>query len=113
MIAHDESIIMKKSLTLMRELITIALAGKTEADSAVVQPAKDSQLGYRRNVVAPVSQMWYCRISRDISEIPSMPKKKPSCRRQGSLLTLKGICPIHTEPVQLRWLGLCGSSFRF
>jgi hypothetical protein len=63
MIAHDESIIMKKSLTLMSELITIALVGKTEAGSAVVQPARDSQPGYRRNVAAPVSQMWDGRIS--------------------------------------------------
>ncbi len=35
---------MKRSLTLMSELITIALVGETEAGSAEVQPARDSQL---------------------------------------------------------------------
>lgn len=35
---------MKRSLTIMSELLTIALAGKTEAGSVEVQPARDSQL---------------------------------------------------------------------
>jgi hypothetical protein len=66
---------MKTILTKMKELTRIPLVGKTEAGSAEVQPVRDSQLGYRRNVVAAVSQLWDCRISQDISEISPMPKK--------------------------------------
>ena len=66
---------MKRILTLMSELITIPLVGETDASSAEVQLARDSQLGCRRNVVAAVSQMWDSRISRYISEISLMPKK--------------------------------------
>ena len=76
---------MKKILTAMKELITIALVGKTEASSAEVQLATDSQLGYRRNVVAAVSQMWDCRISQDISEISLMPKKTSLPKARQSL----------------------------
>ena len=91
---------MKRILTLMSELITIALVGKMEASSAEVQLARDSQL-----------KATNCRW--DGSYIPAIPfydlqrqfrtllcLKKPSCRRQGSLLTAKWICPIHAEPVQ-------------
>ena len=35
---------MKRVLTIMSELITIALVGQTEAGSAEVQPARDNQL---------------------------------------------------------------------
>ncbi len=35
---------MKRILTLVSELIIMLLAGKTEAGSAEVQPARDSQL---------------------------------------------------------------------
>jgi hypothetical protein len=35
---------MKSALTLVSELITMVLAGKTEVGSAEVQPARDSQL---------------------------------------------------------------------
>ena len=35
---------MKRSLTLMSKLITMTLAGETEAGSVEVQPARDSQL---------------------------------------------------------------------
>ena len=73
---------MKKVLTLIIELITMASVGETDANSAEVQLARDSQLGHRRNAVAAVSQIWDCCISRYISEISLMPKKPP-CRRQG------------------------------
>ena len=85
---------MKRSLTRM------ILVGQTEAGSAEVQPARDSQL-----------KATNCR--RDGSYTPAIPfyelqrqfrallcLKKPPCRRQGSLLTWKWICPIHAEPVQ-------------
>jgi len=94
----------------MTELITIALVGKTEAGSAEVQPAGDSQL-----------KATNCR--RDGSLISAIPfydsqrqfrallcPKKPPCRRQGSLpsaslktgLTVKWICPIRAEPVHMK-----------
>ena len=76
---------MKRSLTLMSELLTIVLVGETEARSAEEQLARDSQLGYRRNVIAAVSQMCDCRISQDISEISPMPKKTSLPRARQSL----------------------------
>ena len=36
---------MNKDLTMIEEIITISLAGETEAGSAEVQPARDSRLG--------------------------------------------------------------------
>jgi len=90
---------MNNSLTISEDSIRIPLVGQTEAISAEVQLARDSQLGCRRNVVAAVSQMWDCRISRDISEIWPMPKKT-SLSKARILLTVKEICPIHAEPVQ-------------
>ena len=84
----------------MKKLTRILLVGETEAGSAEVQPARDNQLGYRRNVVAAVSQMCDCHISQDISEISLMPKKT-SLPQARILLTVKGICPIHAEPVQM------------
>ena len=91
---------MKRTLTTMSELIRIRLVGQTEASSAEVQLARDSQLGCRRNVVEAVSQMWDCRVSQDISEISPMPKKT-SLLKARILLTVKGMCPIHAEPIQL------------
>jgi len=66
---------MKTNLTIVTASITIPLAGETEAGSAQVQPARDSQLGHRRNVVAAVSHSRDCCIRQDISEISPMPKK--------------------------------------
>jgi len=76
---------MKRILTKMSELITIALVGQTEAGSAEVQPARDSQL-----------KAMNCRW--DGSLTPAIPfyeqgefrallcLKKPPCRRQGKSL---------------------------
>ena len=89
---------MKRILTKIKELTRILVVGETEAGSAEVQLARDSQLGYRRNVVAAVSQMCDCRTSQDISEISLMPKKT-SLQKARILLTVKGICPIHAEPI--------------
>ena len=90
---------MNNSLTISEDSIRIPLVGETDASSAEVQLARDSQLGCRRNVVAAVSPMWDCRISQDISEISLMPKKT-SLPKARILLTVKGFCPIHAEPVQ-------------
>jgi len=66
---------MNNDLTMTEEMITMLLAGETEAGSAEEQPARDSRLGYRRNVVAAVSHSRDCRIRQNISEISLMPKK--------------------------------------
>jgi len=66
---------MRRNLTTVRAPTRIPLAGETEAGSAEVQPARDSQLGHRRNVVAAVSHSRDCHIRQDISEISPMPKK--------------------------------------
>jgi len=91
--------VMKRILTLMSELIIMLLAGKTEAGSAEEQLARDSQL-----------KATNCRGGGSLT--PAIPfyeqgqfgafscLKKPPCRRQGSLLITKWICPIHAEPVQ-------------
>ena len=76
---------MKRILTKVNELTRIPLVGETEASSAEEQLTRDSQLGYRRNVVAAVSQMWDCRISQDISEISLMPKKTSLPKARQSL----------------------------
>ena len=76
---------MKRILTKMKELTRIVLVGQTEASSAEEQLARDSQPGYRRNVVAAVSRMWDCRISQDISEISLMPKKTSLPKARQSL----------------------------
>jgi len=80
---------MNNDLTITEQMMTMPLAGETEAGSAQEQPARDNRLGYRRNVVAAVSHSRDCRIRQNISEISPMPKKA-SCRRQGSLLTANG-----------------------
>lgn len=64
---------MNNDLTMTEEMITTLLAGETQAGSAKEQPARDSQLGYRRNVVAAVLQSRDCCIRRDVPEISPMP----------------------------------------
>ena len=80
----------------------IASADETEVGSAEVQPARDNQ-----------SKATNCRWGGSLS--PAIPfydsqrqfrallcLKKPPCRRQGCLLAVKVICPIHAEPVQCK-----------
>ena len=74
-------------------------AGQTQAGSVEVQPARDNQPGatdYRwggslRIPTHPLKMV--------IQNTP-MPQKTWPCRRQGTILTAKWICPIHAEPVQ-------------
>jgi len=75
---------MKRNLTIIKGLTRISSVGETEVGTAEVQPirlclragsARDSQLGYRRNVAGAVSQTRDCRIPQDISAISPMPKK--------------------------------------
>jgi len=83
----------------MSELIIIALVGKTEAGSAEVQPAGDSQLKATNcrwgGSLTPANPFY--EFQRQFRALLCL--KKPPCRRQGSLLTVKWICPIHAEPV--------------
>ena len=97
---------MKRILTKIKELTRILVVGQTEAGSAEVQLARDSQL-----------KATNCRGGGSLT--PAIPfyeheqfgaflcLKKPPCRRQGSLpsaslrtgLTTKWICPTHAEPI--------------
>ena len=77
---------MKRILTKMSELITIALVGQTEAGSAKVQPARDSQL-------KATNCRWDGSLTPAIPfyELPRQFRallclKKPTCRRQGKSL---------------------------
>ena len=88
-----------KALTQMSKLVTMMLAGKTEAGSAEVQPARDSQLNATN-----------CRWGGSYtSAIPFYQKgrfrallclKKPPAEGRLCLLNVKWICPFHAEPVQ-------------
>jgi len=91
---------MKRTLTLVSELIIMLLAGETEAGSVEVQPARDSQL-----------KATNCRWGGSLSAIPFyellrqfralLCLKNLLAEGKESLLTTKWICPIHAEPVQL------------
>jgi len=80
---------------------TISLAGETEAASAEEQLARDNQPGvtdYRWG--GPFRTVRPTFLPKRVSQNSLMPKKTSPCRRQGILLTVKWICPIHAEPVQ-------------
>jgi len=90
---------MKSLLTKMKELTKIALVGQTEAGSAEVQPAKDSQLKatngrWGGSLTAAIP---FYELLRQFRALLCL--KKPPCRRQGYLKTVKWICPFHAEPV--------------
>jgi hypothetical protein len=81
----------------MNKNMTILLAGETEAGSAEVQPARDSQ-----------AKATNCR--RDGGLTSAVPLsdaqfraflclKKPLAEGRYCLLTVKWICPIHAEPL--------------
>jgi len=73
---------MKRVLTIMSKLITIALVGKTEAGSAEVQPARDSQpkaTNCRRDGSLPPAIPFY-DLQRQFRALLCL--KKPPCRRQ-------------------------------
>ena len=82
--SQKEGIMMKRNLTIIKGFTRISSVGETEVGTAEAQPirlclragsAGDSQLGYRRNLAAAVSQTRDCRISKNISEISTMPEK--------------------------------------
>ncbi len=97
---------MKRSLTKMNELTRMTLVGQTEAGSAEVQPARDSQFKATncRWGGSNTSAIPFYDSQRQFRALICL--KKPPCRRQGCLLTVKWICPIHAEPVHFekQWL---------
>ena len=103
---------MKRILTLMSKLVTILLVGQTEAGSAEVQPARDSQLKAtncrRDGSYTPAIPFYkFQRQFRALSCLKKPNKTAPpkagsvSAEGRKSLLTVKWICPIYAEPVQL------------
>ena len=90
---------MKSILTLTSKLITMLLAGETEAGSVEVQPARDSRF-------KATNCRWdggllpsHFTSFHDNSE-SCYASKKPLAEGKESLLTVKWFCPIHAEPVQ-------------
>ena len=76
---------MKRVLTIIEELTTIPLVGKTDAGSAEVQPVRDSQLkatncrwGGSYTAAIPFYEQGQFRALLCL--------KKPPCRRQGKSL---------------------------
>jgi hypothetical protein len=103
---------MKQILTLVSELITMLLAGETEAGSVEVQPARDSQLNATNcrwggsyhlpsHFTSFSDNSELCDALKNLIKI--VPPKAGSVSAEGrkSLLTVKRVCPIHAEPVQL------------
>ena len=100
---------MKRNLTLISKLITIALAGKTEAGSVEVQPARDNQpkaancrWGGSNKSAIPFNQReifvgLLCLKKPDKNSLPKAVSLFAESRK--SLLTTKWICPIHAEPI--------------
>ena len=102
---------MKQSLTGMTERVTMVLAGKTEAGSVEVQPARDSQLKATNcrwgGSYTPAIPFYDPRQFRALVCLKkpnkTVPPKAGSVSAEGrkSRLTVKRICPIHAEPVQM------------
>jgi len=77
---------MKRILTLISELITIPLVGKTEAGSAEAQPARDNQLKATNcrwgGSLTPAIPFY--ELQRQFRALLCL--KKPPCQRQGKSL---------------------------
>jgi len=91
---------MENNLTIIKQPTRINSAGETEASSAEEQLARDNQ-------PKATNCRWGGSFSSAIPFYDSQRQfrallclKKPPCRKQGYLLTVKVICPIHAEPVQ-------------
>lgn len=85
----------------MKKLTRILLVGQTEAGSAEVQPARDSQLKATncRWDGSNTTAIPFYEFQRQFRALLCL--KKPLAEGKESLLTVKRICPIHAEPVQM------------
>jgi len=93
---------MKRNLTITEELIRMPLVGKTEVGSAGVQPARDSQLGVTDYRMGGRFQTDHPTHFPTMVIQNSLMPKKTSLPKAGILLTVKGICPIYAEPIQVK-----------
>ncbi len=79
----------------------ILLTGETETGSAEVQPVRDNQPGATNcrgdSGLKLLSHFMYRNNNSELCNA----LKKPLCRRQSILLTVKWICPFHAEPVHV------------
>jgi hypothetical protein len=95
---------MRTCLTEMGKTKTILLAGETDAGSAEVQPVRDSWAratdGRRDDGIMPVIPFF------QRSSGAFLCLKKPPCRRQGKELSVKGLFPVHAEPVHRLYLSI-------
>ena len=106
---------MKRILTSVSELIIMLLAGKTEAGSVEVQPARDSRpratncrWGGSYNLPSHSKNLKnnseLCNALKKPNK--TAPPKAASVFAEGkrSLLAKKWICPFHAEPVQMPFI---------
>jgi hypothetical protein len=101
---------MKRSLTKMKELVTIPLVGQTQASNAEEQLARDNQSNATNCRWGGSLLPSHFTIRQDNSELcnalkkpnkNSPPKAVSLCAKgKKSLKTMKWICPIHAEPIQ-------------
>jgi hypothetical protein len=89
---------MRTCLTEMSKTVTMLLAGETDAGSAEVQPARDSQTratyGRRDDGIMPVIPFFQIPFGAFLCLLKtSLPKARLRANR-------KGVCPFHAEPVQ-------------
>ena len=93
---------MRMNLTILYEMMRILLADETETGNAEVQPVRDSRLkAMNCRGDGGLELLSHFMQHNDNSELCNA-LKKPLCRRQSSLLTVKWICPFHAEPVHPR-----------
>ena len=95
---------MNNSLTIIEEMITIPSVGETEASSAEEQLARDSQLGVTDYRMGGRFQTGHPAHFLAMVILNSLMPKKTSLPKASTLLTVKGICPIHAEPVHYQKL---------
>jgi hypothetical protein len=91
---------MRMSLTMINETMRMLLAGETETGNAEVQPVRDNRFKATDcRGDGSIRLLSHFMLLNDNSELCNA-SKKPLCRRQSSLLTVKWICPFHAEPIQ-------------
>ncbi len=101
---------MKRSLTKMKELTRMTLAGQTEAGSVEVQPPRDNRLNATNCSWggSEISAIPFDR-QRQFRALPCLKKPDKTSSAEGGFITCHWqeksknkmwICPIYAEPVQ-------------